>query len=56
MGDRVADSITSGASYSYFDARVGAMRIELISIPEPATLSVLLIGIAIVAFWHRHKR
>jgi hypothetical protein len=56
MGDRHANSSDFGATYSYTDGRVGAMRIELISIPEPATLSVLFIGIAIVAFWNRQRR
>ena len=53
-GGRRAFSTNSGLSYSYLDGRLGAMRIEVI--PEPATLSVLFIGIAIVAFWNRHKR
>lgn len=53
-GSRRAFSTNSGLSYSYLEGRLGAMRIEVI--PEPATLSVLFIGIAIVAFWNRHKR
>jgi hypothetical protein len=56
MGDRHANSSDFGATYSYTDARVGAMRIELISIPEPATLSVLFLGIAVMACRNRRKR
>jgi hypothetical protein len=49
-----AVSTNSGLSYSYLGGRLGAMRIEVI--PEPATHSLLLLAIVIVAYWNRHKR
>jgi hypothetical protein len=53
-GGRRAFSTNSGLSYSYLDGRLGAMRIEVI--PEPATHSLLLLAIAMMAYWNRHQR
>jgi hypothetical protein len=54
MGDRSATSVDGGATYSYFEGRVGAMRIEVI--PEPAALSILAIGIVVAALRVRRRR
>jgi hypothetical protein len=54
--DRFATSTNFGLSYSYFENRVGALRVELISIPEPATLTAIAIGLAALACWRRRKR
>ncbi len=56
LSDRHANSIDSGATYMYSDARVGAMRIEVISIPEPATLVTLAIGIVGLALCRQRRR
>jgi hypothetical protein len=45
-GDLFADSTNNGLSYSYTTRRRGAMRIEVISIPEPATMSLLILATA----------
>ena len=44
-GDRLVESFDGGLTYSYRDSRRGAMRIEVISIPEPATFATLAIGL-----------
>lgn len=54
-GDRFAQSFDFGATYAYSDSRVGAMRIELISIPEPRTLGLIVVGIAIALAGHRRE-
>ena len=54
VADRFATSTNFGLTYSYSESRVGAMRIELI--PEPATLTVLGIGVAAVALRRRQRR
>lgn len=52
-GDRFAQSTNFGLTYGYSFARQGAMRIEVI--PEPTTLSLLAVGIAIAMFRQRHR-
>lgn len=53
--DRFATSTNGGASYIYIDGQpVGAMRIELI--PEPATLTALVIGITGLALGSKRRR
>lgn len=55
-GDLLVESFNNGLSYSYREARRGAMRIEVISIPEPATLATLVISIAALGLWHGRRR
>jgi hypothetical protein len=54
-GGTIVESFDGGATYAYREGRMGAMRIEVISIPEPATLGVLAIGVAILAIGRRRK-
>ena len=49
FGGRRAFSSNNGLSYSYIDgSRRGAMRIETITVPEPATLLGFVVGIALL--------
>jgi hypothetical protein len=54
--DRFTTSTNFGLTYGYSESRVGAMRIELISIPEPATFTALAVGIVALTLGRRHKR
>lgn len=54
-GGTIAHSFDGGATYSYSDGRMGAMRIEVISIPEPATLVSCAIVVAIIACRRRQR-
>ncbi len=53
-GGTRAYSTNSGLSYSYLEGRLGAMRIEVVSIPEPTTAALLCLGAAAGA--HRRPR
>ena len=55
-GDRLVESFDNGFTYSYREGRRGAMRIEVISIPEPATLTILLVGLCAIASRYRRIR
>lgn len=56
-GDRLVESSDGGLTYSYREGRRGAMRIEVVSIPEPTTLTSLAIGaFALVLRWARRCR
>jgi hypothetical protein len=48
-GGLIAHSFDGGATFAYSEGRMGAMRIEVISIPEPATLAALAMGAAVLA-------
>jgi hypothetical protein len=52
-GGTIAHSFDGGATYSYSEGRMGAMRIEVISIPEPATCGALASGVAILTLRRR---
>jgi hypothetical protein len=54
-GDRLVESFDGGLTYAYREARRGAMRIEVISIPEPATFGMLAIAVAFLALGRRRK-
>jgi hypothetical protein len=54
-GGALVESFDGGATYTYSEGPMGAMRIEVISIPEPATLIVLVIGILAGSFCRRAR-
>ncbi|MCC7473826.1 MAG: PEP-CTERM sorting domain-containing protein [Pirellulales bacterium] len=54
VGGRLADSSDGGLTYTYREGRLPAMRIEVVSIPEPAALFLLASGL--IAFMSRRRR
>jgi len=55
-GDRLVESFNNGLSYSYREGRRGAMRVEVISIPEPSALALFIVSVSLVASGYRRKR
>jgi hypothetical protein len=54
-GGTIVHSFDGGLTYSYSEGRMGAMRIEVISIPEPATLAMLALGFGILTLRRQRK-
>jgi hypothetical protein len=54
-GGTLVESFDGGLTYSYREGRMGAMRIEVVSIPEPATLGGLIVAAAICALSRRRR-
>jgi hypothetical protein len=54
LADRMTFSINSGATYSYLEGRVGAMRIEVV--PEPTAKALAIAGVVLMGVIHLRWR
>jgi MYXO-CTERM domain-containing protein len=54
LADRMTFSTNAGATYSYLEGRVGAMRIEVI--PEPTAAALAVVGVVAAGGYRRRRR